>query len=271
MTPQPKRSHLFPLAALLVLAAAAPEVAHAQAPPAAAAAEPPAVKQNFTYFLFGGGGLIGIACTVPILLMSVAAVALAIEQIITVRRSVLMPPGLGAELHSLIANGSFAHAEQQCRLKPSFLSRVALAGLQEVRLGYTAVEKAMEDASQGEASRLSRKIELLSVLANISTMLGLFGTVVGLVIAFKQVADTQGVARASDLAGGIYLALMTTVEGLMVAIPSVGAYALFRHRADQLAAETALMAEYAFTGYKRERAARRTTEPPRPSRSPAGG
>ncbi len=226
---------------------------------------------NFVSFLFGGGGVLGVACTVPILMMSVAAVALILEQAITIRRSVLMPPGLAEEVHGLVAHGDLAHAEQQCKLRPSFLAAVILAGLEEVRRGYAAVEKAMEDACHGEASRLVRKVELLSVVANISTMLGLLGTVVGLVLAFKKVADTQGVAHASDLAGGIYLALMTTVEGLMIAIPSVGAYALFKHRAEQLAFETTQMAEYAFAGFKRERPARRAPDAPHSLRSGTGG
>jgi biopolymer transport protein ExbB len=71
------------------------------------------------------------------------------------------------------------------------------------------------------------------------------------------VADTQGIVRASDLAGGIYLALMTTIEGLAIAIPSVGAYALFKNRADQLIADAAVLAEFAFSGHKPERVIRR--------------
>lgn len=254
------------LTAVLLLA---PSLAMAQgAEPAAAEKE-----QNFLYFLFGGGGVVGVACTTPILVVSVIAMALVVEHLLTIRRSVLMPQGLAEEVHGLIANGAFPHAEQQCKLRPSFLSHLILSGLQEVRLGYSAVEKAMEDASHAESARIFRKVEFLSVVANISTMLGLFGTVVGLVMAFKQVADTQGVARASDLAGGIYLALMTTIEGLVIAIPSVAAYAIFKHRADQLVAETSLMAEYAFSGYKRERLARRAAEAPtaKPTKSGSGG
>ena len=235
-----------------------------------AAPQDAGVQQTFSYFLFGGGGFLGVACTMPILMMSVTAVALMIELALTIRRSVLIPPGLAEELHTLMANGSVSHAEQQCKLRPSFLSQVVLAGLEEVRLGYVAVEKAMEDAGQGQLSRLARKIDFLSVAANISTMLGLFGTVVGLVVAFKTVADTQGMARASDLAGGIYLALMTTVEGLIIAIPSVAAHAVFRHRAEQLAAETALAAEYVFAVTKRDRLARRASELHRASRSGTG-
>ena len=216
-----------------------------------------AAEKPFIYFLFGGGGVIGIACTTPVLFMSIVAMALISEHVLTIRQSTLMPPGLAEEVHGLIANGSFSHAEQRCKLRPSFLSTVILAGLQQIRQSYAAIEKSMEDASQSQAARIFRKIEFLAVVGNISTMLGLFGTVVGLVIAFKKVADTQGVARAADLAGGIYLAMMTTVEGLAVAIPCVAAYAVFKHRADQFAADTTLMAEYAFSGYRQSRLTRR--------------
>jgi len=253
------------MAVAAVALALVPAIAFAQNPDATADA-PRGAEQTFLYFLFGGGGVIGVACTVPILLASVAAMALVVEHLFSVRRSSLIPPGLAEEVHGFVAGGAFPHAEQQCKLRPSFLASVILAGLPEVRLGYGAVEKAMEDAAHAQAARIFRKIELLSVLANISTMLGLFGTVVGLVIAFKRVADTQGMARASDLAGGIYLALMTTIEGLAIAIPCVGAYAVFKHRADQLVAEATLMAEYAFAGYKRERAMRRVAESAKPAK-----
>jgi biopolymer transport protein ExbB len=227
-------------------------------------------EESFLYFLFGGGGFIGMACTVPILCMSVAAIALYIEHLFTLRRSVLMPNGLAEEVHGHIANASYAHAEQQCKLRPSVLGDVILAGLREVRQGFAAVEKAMEDSLHAHASRILRKIEFLSVIANISTMLGLFGTVVGLVLAFKKVADTQGVARAADLAGGIYLALMTTIEGLAIAIPTVGLYAIFKYRADNLVAQTALLADYAFSEYKKQSQGRRIGDPARGARFSSG-
>ena len=264
--PRGASSKLAILAFLIFLAVTFAPAAMAQnaegKPDGPAASE----EQTFLYFLFGGGGFVGVACTLPILAMSVAAMALFVEHLITIRRSTLMPPGLSEEVHGHVANGAFPHAEQQCKLRPSYLSYVILAGLQEVRQGYAAVEKAMEDASHVQAARIFRKIEFLSVIANISTSLGLFGTVVGLVIAFKKVADTQGVARASDLAGGIYLALMTTIEGLIVAIPSLAAYSIFKYRADQLVAEAALLAEYAFVGYKRERHKQRAAETARQAR-----
>lgn len=251
---------------LALSAAALAQEPKEPAPQAAAAPQ----RLSFLYYLFGGGGVSGVACTAPILAMSVAAMALVVEHMITVRRGVLMPPGLAEELHTLIAQANFARAEQECKLRPSFLTYVVQAGLQEVRMGYAAVEKAMEEASVVQAAAIFRRVEFLSVAANIATMLGLFGTVVGLVIAFKQVADTQGVARASDLAGGIYLALMTTIEGLVVAIPCVAAHALFKYRADQFAAEATLLAEYAFSGFKRARLNRPSPEGARPTRATPG-
>jgi biopolymer transport protein ExbB len=251
---------------LALSAAALAQEAKAAAPAAAAAPQ----RQSFLFYLFGGGGVSGVACTAPILAMSVAAMALVVEHMITVRRGVLMPHGLAEELHGFIAQANFVRAEQECKLRPSFLTYVVQAGLQEVRMGYAAVDKAMEEASVVQAAAIFRRVEFLSVAANIATMLGLFGTVVGLVIAFKQVADTQGVARASDLAGGIYLALMTTIEGLVVAIPCVAAHALFKYRADQFVAEATLLAEYAFSGFKRARLNRPPADSAKPARS-AGG
>ncbi len=258
------------LAAVVIVACSAAPLAAQDAKEAAAASEGATTEQTFLYFLFGGGGLVGVACTVPILAASVLAMALVVEHLLMVRRSVLMPPALAQEVNGFISHGAFPHAEQQCKLRPSLLSHVILAGLQEVRQGYSAVEKAMEDACHAQAARLFRKVEFLAVVANISTMLGLFGTVVGLVIAFKRVADTQGVARASDLAGGIYLALMTTIEGLAIAIPCVAAHSIFKHRADQLVAEASLLAEYAFSGYKRDRSLKRPAEAPKPTKPGAG-
>lgn len=197
-------------------------------------------------------GVVGLA----IVCLSVAAMALAIDHALTLRRKVLMPPGLASELHARISAGEFAMAEQDCKLRPSYLAYVVLAGLQEVSAGYPAVEKAMEDASQDQAGRLFRKIEYLALIGNLAPMLGLLGTVYGILLAFKRVAETQGTAVAADLADGVYLALVTTVEGLVVAIPSLGAYAIFRNRVEQLAGDVGRLAEQVFADFKRNTRAR---------------
>jgi len=215
--------------------------------------------------ILSAGGLIGIV----ILLLSVAAVALVIEHAVTIRESVLMPPGLADEVRAALSEGNLARAMRRCHEQPSVLAFVLQAGLAEADDGYPAVEKASEDAMADQSARLFRKIEYLSVIGNIAPMLGLLGTVIGMIVAFREVADTQGAARAADLAEGIYLALVTTVEGLIVAIPSLAVFAVFRSRVDQLVAETSYAAQHAFAPVKRGRAARSSAGPAPPAKPSA--
>jgi biopolymer transport protein ExbB len=189
-----------------------------------------------------------------IILLSIVALGLAIDQLRTLRTRVLMPPGLADEVRKLLQAGQVQQAWQLCRATPSCLGFVLQAGLSEIDGGWTAMEKAMEDALAEQSAKLSRKIEYLSVIGNIAPMLGLLGTVIGMVVAFREVATTQGAARAADLAQGIYLALVTTVEGLIVAIPALGVYAMFRNRVDQLMAEVAYAAQHASTPLRHGRA-----------------
>ena len=103
-----------------------------------------------------------------------------------------------------------------------------------------------------QSARLFRKIEYLSVIGNIAPMVGLLGTVIGMIMAFQEVASTQGMASAPQLAQGIYQALITTVGGLIVAIPAIGAFAIFRNRIDQFVAEAAFSAQNVFAPLRRK-------------------
>lgn len=206
----------------------------------------PAMKQLGVWELLDAGGTIGWI----IMALSVAMIALIIEHFFAVRRSTLMPDGLAEAIHDQIGAGQFKQAEQQCQNDPSFLGYVLAAGLAEVGVNYTAVEKAMEDASQQQAARLFRKLEYFTVIGTIAPMLGLLGTVWGMILAFMEF-ETKANPQVSELAPGIYRALVTTLQGLCVAIPSLGAYAVLRNRVDELVAQTSLLAEHVFAGYKR--------------------
>jgi len=265
-----KNALLLTLPLLLFLAFTVPALAQWQDPgqaPAAASNTPTGQQSSPQSFweILKASGVVGLL----ILLLSIVGVALAIEHLMTIRARVLMPEGLGDEVRCLLAEGNVAAAEERCRRQPSFLAFVLAAGLAEVEGGWSAVEKAMEDATADQSARLLRKVEYLSVIGNIAPMLGLLGTVIGMVLAFHEVADTQGAARAADLAEGIYLALVTTVEGLVVAIPALGAFAVFRNRVDQLVAETAYAAGHATGPLKRRTGTRRPVETPPPGAPPA--
>lgn len=202
--------------------------------------------------LIQAGGYVGII----ILGLSVAMIALIFEHLLSIRRGTLMPHGLAEEAHRLVGLQQYAQAEQQCKLQPSFLGYVISAGLAEVEMGYSAVEKAMEDASMEQAARLFRKIEYLSVIGTLAPMLGLLGTVWGMILAFMEF-EIKANPQVSELAPGIYRALVTTLLGLSVAVPALAAFAIFRNRVDELVAESTLMAERVFTKYKRVIAVRR--------------
>lgn len=212
------------------------------------------------------GGLTGFAIIMVLLALSLTAAYLIFEQIMTLRHNELMPVGLAEQVQGLLAASRAGEADQACRDRPSFLAFVLSAGIHEIDGGWPAVEKALEDASAEQAARLLRKIEYLSVIANIAPMVGLLGTVVGMIFAFQTVATTQGAAGAGQLAEGIYQALVTTVGGLIVAIPALGAFAILRNRVDQLVAEAAYVAQHVFTPLKRARG--KTTAAPPAAGSP---
>ena len=226
--------------------AAASQQAAAEAPP-----------ESFFDIVFSGG-LTGFLIVILLLVLSIIAVALVIEHVMSLRTPVLMPPGLAEGVQAELLAGRAAGADARCRQQPSFLAFVLQAGIAEADGGWSAVEKAMEDAAAEQSGRLFRKIEYLSVIGNIAPMIGLLGTVMGMIFAFQQVSSSQGEARAPELAEGIYTALVTTVGGLLVAIPSLAAFAVFRNRVDQLVAEASYMALQVFAPLKRRRGKQRT-------------
>lgn len=199
----------------------------------------PGKKVTSFWSIIAAGGLIGYI----IILLSFVSIALMIEHGLTIREKVLMPPGFAEDILGLLNQGQLATAIQKCAADSSTLAKILYGSMSEFELGWSAVEKGGEEATAEEASRLYRKTEYLNVIGNIAPMLGLLGTVVGMIYAFQQLADSEGYARAADLAEGIYLALVTTVQGLIVAIPSLAAYSIFNNRIAFLIAETTFVAE----------------------------
>ena len=177
--------------------------------------------------LIRAGGWVGYL----ILILSLGAGALTIEHFLNIRTPVLMPEELTHQVGLLIAQDKLKTALETCEQNPCFFSSLVSSGLREVENGWKAVEKALEDTLADETARLFRKIEPLSLIGNIAPMLGLLGTVVGMVWAFGDLANSEGgLTPFADLARGIYFALITTVEGLIVAIPTLTLYAFFNNR-----------------------------------------
>lgn len=235
------------------------------APPTAVA---PAKKPLTFFQIVFSGGPLGIANMVVLIGLSLTALALAADNLLLIRRGQIIPPGLSDDVRRLVSEGQIAAAQGECKSQPSLLAFVIARGLSELDGGWTEIEKATEDALAEQAAKLFRRIEYLSAIGNIAPMVGLLGTVTGMLLAFKQVADTEGNAGAAQLADGIYQALVTTVVGLIIAIPSLGAFALFRSRVDQLIAEAAYAAQHALSPLKKQPTAAATAAPPAPPMPP---
>ena len=216
-----------------------------------AVAEDVAAGPKGVFSIIFSGGIFGVAMIVILLLLSLTASYLVFDHLISIRRRDLMPEGLSEAVRTNLLSGDIKAAKQLCGDNPSLLSFVLMHGISELEFGWSSVEKAIEDALAEQAARLFRKIEYLSVIGNIAPMVGLLGTVFGMIVAFQSVAATQGTASAPQLAEGIYQALVTTVGGLIVAIPSIGAFAIFRNRIDQFVAEAAYLAQHVFSPLRR--------------------
>jgi len=238
------------------------------APPAPSLPLAPAVR-GFFEILFSGG-LLGIAIMLVLIGLSMTAFYLVIENGLSIRESELLPEELANQVRARIVEGNYDAATALCRQQPGFLAFILQQGLSEVGSGWSDVEKALEEALAEQAAKLFRKVEYLSVIGNIAPMVGLLGTVTGMLLSFKMVAESQTKAGPSELADGIYQALVTTVVGLIIAIPAMGAFAWFRNRADEIVAQGAFLVQHTFAPLKRAEKANPPSVPPAPpvGRSP---
>lgn len=184
------------------------------------------------------GGIIGAL----IFVLSMVAVGFMVEHALTIRKSVLMPEDLMEHLAQEINMGKIDSAEAAC-LQPenqSLISEVVLAGLQRFKaseFGFAEYKTAVEEAGEDQTGRLYRKTEVLGLIGSIAPMLGLTGTVLGMIEAFNTISSSGGMARPDELAGGISKALVTTLMGLIVAIPAMVAFSYFRNKIDSIVAE----------------------------------
>jgi biopolymer transport protein ExbB len=184
------------------------------------------------------GGYIGII----IMLLSLVAVGFMIEHAMTIRKERLMPEGDLTTLQDLVAKGELNAARQFCEdpRNYSLASDVILAGIeryQSSEFGFADYKSAVEEAGEDFTARLYRKTDVLAVIGAVAPMLGLFGTVEGMMESFNTIASHGGMARPDELASSIGKALVTTWLGLIVAIPSMIAFSYFRNKIDSIVSE----------------------------------
>ncbi len=170
--------------------------------------------------------------------MSVIGLAMVIYFVIVLRREQITPAKLQDDLREQLRRGDFIAAEKTCLARPCALAAVALAAIRhKLRVGATEIgllRETMEGEGGRQATLIQNQTQYLLDIAIIAPMVGLLGTVMGMLKAFQSVALDMARARPMALAEGVSQALVTTVAGLIVAIPAMVAYAYFRNRASRL-------------------------------------
>ncbi|MGC8624717.1 MAG: MotA/TolQ/ExbB proton channel family protein [Phycisphaerae bacterium] len=187
----------------------------------------------------------GLDITVIVVLVgcSLASIALIFDAIIHLRENKIAPVETTEHIRSLIESRQLKELIDFTAADPSFVSKAMQAGIRRAHLGYGAMRDGMESEITEDSANLFRRIEMLNVIGNIGPLIGLLGTVLGMIEAFYALHHAGGQAKVSDLSVGIATALWHTFGGLAVAIPSLIAFGFFRMRLDKIISRAAVLSE----------------------------
>lgn len=172
----------------------------------------------------------------PLSLCSVLALAIIVERLINLRPAKVLPEDEVEHLGSLISGGLLEQAEDYCERRPGPLTNIVAAALDARSEPPEGIRQVVVDQGRQEVPRLQKYLGVLGTVASVSPLLGLLGTVLGMIEVFRIVSN-QGIGQADSLAGGISQAMITTAAGLTIAIPSLVAYNAFSDRANSLILE----------------------------------
>ena len=204
------------------------------------------------------GGVIGWL----LLLINIISWAIIIEHFITIRRTNILPEHVRFQVQEMVEAKQYRDVIEFTAAEPSAFSYIIHQSLTEAAHGYGAMERAMEEAAEERTTKLLRKIELLNLIGNVSPMMGLLGTVYGMILAFSKIVQQGGMPDPSDLAESVGVALVTTFWGLVVAIPALAVYALMRNRIDALTSEAMMYAQELIASFRP--GAKKSAAPPPP-------
>jgi biopolymer transport protein ExbB len=178
-----------------------------------------------------------------IIVLSVATLAVLIECSVSVRRDKICRPELIDEIEALLEEDELQEALELCESEPNFFTNMMAAGLAKANLGYDEMKTAMENRGGVEVTKMMQKVGWILWLSNIGPLLGLFGTVTGMIAAFNVIKALGAAVTPTDLAYGISSALITTFDGLVVSMPAVTAYQYFRDKVARIAIDFGSMGE----------------------------
>lgn len=176
-------------------------------------------------------------------MLSFVMVALIMMNLLQVRREVLLPNEFVEEFEQKLNAKDFQNAYELSRNDDSFVARVLASGMGRLNRGYAEAVEGMQEAGEDENMALEHRLSYLALIGTVAPMLGLMGTVQGMIASFDKIAQSAVSPKPSELAEGISTALFTTLIGLGIAIPAMIFYSILKNRIQRLVLEIGMVSE----------------------------
>ena len=209
------------------------------------ATEPlPPARENMLQWAIRASGPIG-AC---LLVLSIYFTALVIRLFMEFRVSEAVPPVLVDKLETAIRDKKFQDAYDVCKDNDSFLARLVRTGIANLPNGRAEAKEAMETTTEEIVTSMEMKISYLAIIGTLGPMIGLVGTIWGMIMSFQEIATAAGAQpRPEKVAEGISTALFITLEGVSLSVPAIFFFAYFRNRIAQMTMEASRVADRTIT------------------------
>lgn len=223
--------------------------------------------ENYLVWMFRS---LGLFFTVVFSLLSLSMVALVVVNVLALRRDVVAPEELATKFGALLDENRFQDAYQLAKDDESILGKILAIGLSKTSAGYAKAEQAMRDVQEEETMRLEHQIGYLALIGNLAPMIGLFGTVVGMIASFQAIAAGGAAPSPQKLAEGIATALFTTELGLAIALPALFAFDFLKNRLARFMLDVSVLSENLMGRFANVQAPKApSTSPQRPTGSPS--
>jgi biopolymer transport protein ExbB len=239
-----------------------PAAAAAPAPAAGTPAAPAPAKKNMLQWAIDASGPIGIF----LLFLSMYFTALVIRLFLEFRVSEAVPPALIDKLENAIKERKFQEAYDVCRDDNSFLAKLVRTGVANLPNGRAEAKEAMNTTEEELIVTMESRISYLATIGTLGPMIGLVGTIWGMILSFQEIATAAGAQPQADkVAAGISTALFITLEGVSLSVPAIFFYALFRNRIAHISMEASKVADRTINAFWTAAKQPQTTAPAKPA------
>jgi len=198
-----------------------------------------AKERSFLTWMIEASGIFGAI----LLVLSFVMVALVMMNVLQVKRDVFIPQSFIDAYQQKLEAKDYKGAYDLCKADESLVARVLAVGMGRLDRGYASAIEGMQELGEEENMNYEHRLSYLALISSIAPMIGLMGTVYGMILSFQKIATSTVAPKPSELADGISTALFTTLEGLAVAIPAMVAYSILRNRVSRYMLEVGMVSE----------------------------